>query len=61
MGYCNQAKLLILREADGDFASTNRLFSLGILVTSLVLGVTRRSKEAILTADRVFHWLTPGR
>jgi hypothetical protein len=61
MGYCNQAKLLILREAGGDFASTNRLFSLGSLVTSLVLGVTRRSKEAIFTADRVFHWLTPGR
>jgi len=31
---------------------------LASLVTSLVLAVTHRSKEAILTSDRVFHWLT---
>jgi len=48
MGYCNQAKLLILREAGGDFASTNRLLSLGSLVTSLVLGVTGRRRYSPL-------------
>jgi hypothetical protein len=31
------------------------------LVTNLVLEETRRSKEAILTSDRVFHWLTRKR
>src|SRR5712692_2983898 len=34
---------------------------LASLVASLVPGITRKSKEAILTSDRVFRWLTLSR